>query len=334
MHRGCVELSMAAAPVLADSAVASVADSAVASVAGSAVASVADSAVTSVADSAKTPSDEGCLIFRNDADEAIIVWLNTFRPPCASQREGCTWARNDAVFWLQGADAVRRPSAATSNQELQPKEEWHIELPKDADGFPVWCCSKCTGTGAWFTKVGSVMPGPQDVLRVEYNWNGDGHQIWYNLSGVDGVNANVSLRYTGCDQETHCNIDVAKCPYALTPAGKGVTCGAAKVESNCESCSGLDGFSACDLAGCGTSKDSTVCACRRWWRDNPCALKWSDYIRSGDCDIYAWAYDELVLEPGGADCSGGNVKPNPVNPLRVCGKTKTGNLVVSVKKLF
>ena len=279
-------------------------------------------------------SAEGCLIFRNDSDEAIVVWLDQLCPPCASPKN-CTWEATDATFWLQGANGVRSPSASTSNQVLKPKEEWQIQLPVNGAGMPVWCCSTgpipCPGTGAWFTKVESVMPGPQNVLRVEYNWNDP--QIWYNLSGVDGVNANVSLRYTDCDQETHCNIDIDNCPYASTPAGKGLTCGAAKVEGNCKSCSGLDGFSACDLAGCGTSDSSKMCACRRWWRDDPCALKWSEYIRNGDCDIYAWAYDELVLDPGVSDCTK-HLKPNPVQPLRVCRKTKTGSLVVHITKVF
>ena len=198
--------------------------------------------------------------------------------------------------------------------------------------MPVWCCSiGCTGTGAWFTKAGSNMPAPQNVLRCEYNWNGD--FVWYNLSGVDGVNANVSMQYSSCDEETHCNVDFARCPFTTIPAGKGWTCGSTKVDANCKSCSSFGSFSPCQLAGCGYSDPATMCTCRKWWRDNHCALEWCNWIRQGDCNMYCWAYDELTLDPDAADCAG-QTHPNPQNPLRRCNKTKEGNLVVSIKEVF
>ena len=196
----------------------------------------------------------------------------------------------------------------------------------------MWCCSRgCIGAGAWFTKTKTSMAAPQNVLRVEYNWNGDA--IWYNLSGVDGVNSNVSVVYTSCQQETHCNVDLSKCPFKETPAGAGATCSAAKVYDNCKDCAGLDGLSACQLAGCGYSDPGTMCKCRRWWRDDPCALKWCDWLRQGDCDMYCWAYDELTLDPTVTDCTG-HLTPNPEKPLRTCRKTADGNLVVTVTKVM
>lgn len=180
------------------------------------------------------------------------------------------------------------------------------------------------------------MHAPDRVIRAEWNWNGGGDNIWFNLSGVDGVNANMTMSYTSCPSiSTACNVQAKACPVQLSQIGSGSTCASAKSLAHCHDCGSIPGSShtACELAGCGYSDASEVCECRRWWNENPCALNWCNYLRNNDCDMYCWAYDELVLKDSTAtDCL--NTQPNPKDPLRTCKKTADGDLIISITSVF
>jgi len=272
------------------------------------------------------------VIFQNETDEALIVWLDLEKPPCIPDTS-CTWTTCPALFYVGKGDVITQVSAA-SHQLLQPGQAWYIKLPL-YDGLPAW---GNTGSGAWVTKPGATMAAPGPVLRAEYNYyDKETKGVWYNLSGVEGVNSNMTMHYSGCPSEpsTSCNVKASDCPYAAVQIdGGGTSCASLKNPRDCGTCTGAAGHSACDLAGCGYSDDKTTCICRQWWRDNQCAQAWCQYLHN-DCNIYCWAYDELIIAPGdwGETCKN-HATNNPRNPLRRCANTTDGNLIVAITAVF
>ena len=84
----------------------------------------------------------------------------------------------------------------------------------------------CGGSGLYFTiapenphKYDYTLLGPDAISRIEYNINGDG-SLYFNLSGVDGLNARYSMEVINdlCEGEgeggmitSKCNIDIDQC---------------------------------------------------------------------------------------------------------------------------
>jgi hypothetical protein len=236
-----------------------------------------------------------------------------------------------ALFSRSGGKWLRRTSARTRKQNLAPGEIWQITPPADAKG-PYWCFDQggkriCAGVGAYFTRAGQDMPVTDGVMRLEYNVNNN--QLWYNLSAVDGINANLTMTYTGegCQDRTRaCLTDLLACPHNAVFAGGVRSCPALKKwpTSVAEACAqqggDLHGHSVTEMAGCGWTDAANKEMCHRWYGQNACALGWLRYLQEGkgtECAAYGWAYDEKKWRPGDS-FDKGNPPDNNVKPLVVC----------------
>lgn len=308
------------------------------------------------------PPSTAQLEFVNSSPDTITVWLDAPYPPCLEANESrCSWDNNDATFSLYVNNAWT-PAKSTRQQVLQKNEAWAITLPvNQKTGLVEWCAgNSCPGAGAWFTKGTSFpMTAPQNVLRAEFNFNNrydptkkqQTPQIYYNLSGVDGVNANASMEYISNDASvpctnalTSCLIDITDpssaasssalpCPVSLITTSSGAkACPSPIYLNRCKSprCAVTSG---CTEAGCGSSLEADMCGCRHWWQTNQCAEDWKNFIQKNDktCNIYAWAYDEFLLKnPSNASCDKDNLYDNPIVPLRQCNMTPQGVLRVTI----
>lgn len=308
---------------------------------------------TSTSESTPFPTDvNGYIHFRNDTGKPITVWLDKELAPCKPVEIGgpalgeCNWDNNNSsASYIVNANGTKNMIRLSNKSDLQPRQILGVQVPRDSTGKYYWCSDQkqkdgslqrvCPGTGAWVTEQGIIMEAPNKVMRAEYNWNTNSNwkNISYNLSGVDGINAAMTMEYTGPECKgvalTQCNIDINTrsndnlygCPWEDHDSGS-FSCGSVKYH-----CEGED----CDMAGCGYSDPDNILKCRRWWATNPQALEWKNYLQknpSGACDMYAWAYDELIFDP-----STGKTTDNPINPLRSCTLTQQGNLNISILKV-
>lgn len=304
-----------------------------------------------------TSDDNGCVNF------GTLCWTDDRALTDPFIRDLWEGAKG-AQFYLYTGSQQTAVLKGYYKQMLSPGQYWVIVLPKDFEtGLPIWCPGKlnpvscqnaqkcgrvgCSGTGGWVESTKSNIPKPktsnnedmfdvpQQATRFEFYFDVDQKQVYYNLSAVDGINSSLILNYdnTACNNPTSsCVVDLSSCPFPVNPKE-------IPPEWNYHTCpspihvdidkTGCD--PATDCAGCGGNTNATTqCLCRRWWATNKDALAWKSFLSK--CDVYAWAYDELVLDNPNCDCSTGlcSTSPNPVNPLRKCPITPDGSLRVKV----
>jgi len=244
----------------------------------------------------------GFLNIKNLSESGVVVYLDLKYPPCKKGTINCSWKNNDGVSYITDASGTRREIGVTArNQTLKTGEVWSVKVPLTNNKFE-WCTNGlCTGAGGWVVPEGREMLAPESVMRFEFNWNGDA--INYNLSGVDGINANMRMTYTGCSDFTVCNIPLTDCPFKRTVNGVN-TCSAPKFKPFCtdnpETVNGVFKTD-CEWMGCGFSSEPIKCRCHFYRKNNENGVKWDDYIlnnNSGTCNIYSWAYGEFRPKPG------------------------------------
>lgn len=284
--------------------------------------------------------------YRNSTELPIIVWLMGNQPPCADTGEDCVFNETDkwtniirAKFTVlnENGDIISRNNI-TRNQILQPGQTWRIELPLDKQGKPSWCFGKgnntCPGVRVWFTQANVT---EQDIHAnngysgIEVNFNAE-QSIDYDISGVDGLNANITVEYTGKCGNTNtykkCLINLDNCPSMATKNGV-KTCLSPSQKS------GANDLSGCGLPNVTHSNTDPWCikkmACHKWWADDPEGQNWLKFVqqnKSGECDAYGWAFDEMVYKDGdvpiGNNCDpgpkNGTPRVNPINPNINCNQ--------------
>lgn len=243
------------------------------------------------------PQEKGFLNIINSSGGGIVVYLDQMYPPCKKNTINCSWTVNDAVSFITGKDGTRTEIPTARTQVLKTGEIWSVKIPLNEKGTFEWCTNGfCPGTGGWVVPEGKTMLAPESVMRFEFNWNGDG--INYNLSGVDGINANMEMSYTGCSELTSCNIPLGDCPFKRAVGGVN-TCSAPKFKPFCgdaqETVNGIFKTD-CEWLGCGFSSEPLKCRCHFYRKNNENGKKWDDYIlknKNGKCNIYSWAYGEF-----------------------------------------
>lgn len=287
------------------------------------------------------PTDDNVFFavqYRNSTNVPIIVWLMGDQPPCANTGADCVFKETDnwtttitAKFTVlnENGDIISKNNI-TRNQTLQPGQTWRIELPFDKTGKPSWCFGKgnntCPGVRSWFTQanVKQDVHANNGYTGLECNFNA-GKSIDYDISGVDGLNANITVEYTGKCGNTNtykkCLIELDNCSSMATKNGV----------NTCLSPSQKPGAN--DLAGCGLptvthSNTDPWCtkkmACHKWWADSDEGQKWLKFLQqntSGECDAYGWAFDEMLYKDGDVPI-GDNCDPGPEG-----GPVRTNNIV-------
>jgi len=214
------------------------------------------------------PSPEGHVFsvrFINATNGPVTVWLEGSQPPCsAAQALACDsrpggepwlpadyaarWAEleTDGVFEASGtrftlihADSGTTELPVSNHTEIGPGQVLRI-TPPIVDDLPQWYWASdgeavSAGVKAWVTQAGVDMPASEQALLYEFNLTGD--QLWWDLSAVDGLNANAVMSYggpgcpdadCGCDSGNakQCLIELAPydggndgCPYIINYGG-------------------------------------------------------------------------------------------------------------------
>jgi len=289
-------------------------------------------------------------IINNKCNADIVVFFDRAKPPC--DKEGikvpfgeCTGGNVEGKGWWDS-----RNGNIPNQKLIKPGDSWQIPIPVNSQTSDLeWCFDEagrrvCSGNGGWIgydcyldgsfykCKSGSDNGFPYWPNRFEPNFNPLKEVIFYNLSGVDGVNVNMKMTSLGtCDEKdksTVCNVNLAQCPY---PDHENQTC-----ESQCQACNRIVSgkypsywdkndftdpstgqFVNCSfLCAAGAicqDKFHLDCAQRVEGNTQECcksgqcsgatcqfppvkaSKKWCDFIHGKDggrCDIYCWAYDD------------------------------------------
>lgn len=171
---------------------------------------------------------------RNSCQKSIGIFLDPFKPPC--DKDGklvpfgeCTGGNRNGPGWND-----KRNGNIPQQMLLMPGKLWSIDILRNEFNEPQWCFDEngkrvCSGNGGWIgidceesdlgllCKSGQTNGYPWWPNRFEPNFNNLNDVIFYNLSGVDGLNVNMKMFSTGkCaefDKKTECNLDLKKCPY-------------------------------------------------------------------------------------------------------------------------
>ena len=214
-----------------------------------------------------TPGNVFSLQYRNSTSVPITVWLEGSEPPCsAATALACdvmpggkpwnpadyekNWAALNSVFAASGTHFFVIDASAQSHEvdvsnriDLEPGETLRAQLPIK-DGHPEWYFARngvalSVGTKGWVTKKGVSMPASERALLFEYNVQSK--EVYWDLSAVDGLNANATMNYEGpgCAGSVNCKCDSALpkscatnldaftdgndgCPYIMTVNGASV----------------------------------------------------------------------------------------------------------------
>ena len=150
-----------------------------------------------------------------------------------------------------GTYGVPREVAVSNHIDLEKGETLRI-VPPLSGIIPEWYWNiindkketipYTAGVGAWVTKKGISMIVHDWISFFEFNLDSKQQLIWFDISAVDGVNANATMTYEGpgCGSDTTCktgatlpkvlktNIDAYDgnndgCPYIMT-YGSQATC--------------------------------------------------------------------------------------------------------------
>ena len=286
---------------------------------------------------------------RNSCSKSVVVFLDRAKPPCDKMGTKIPFGQCAGGNVKGGGWNDPRNGNVAQQTLLEPNNLLTINIPLGDDGLPEWCFDEagrriCSGNGGWIgidcegdsekgyhCKSGTDNGYPYWPNRFEPNFNHLNEVIFYNLSGVDGLNVNMRMFSTGTcadfDKQTTCNLDLHQCPY---PDKDNKTC-----VSQCQACNRIrEGdyptywnkndfidpstgeFVNCNLlCAAGLCEDHLhlQCAQRVEGKNQACcktgecggesckydpvvaSKKWCDYIhglQGGECDIYCWAYDD------------------------------------------
>jgi len=289
------------------------------------------------------------LQFRNSCDHGITVWLQGNQPPCTrSVKKGCTYEQGDvwgpevsAMFYVQRQGEQQWTQIpAARNVNLDAGAVLRI-VPAQENNAPAWYYRtrdgtwQSGGTRAWVTRTGldpSRIVAAMSWSLFEFNITPEGPD--YDLSGVDGLNANMTVEFTGAcgAQATRKAIlpELAMCPQGGWRKDNftGVTsCAAPKW-----TLLGNDR----DLAACGVGANCQGCVCgpnckrkmdcHRWWNTDSRGIGWRDFVQKlcpAGSDAYAWAYDEMLWKEGDSAWTC-NCDPGPSDQSRSESSTPSG----------
>ena len=309
--------------------------------------------------------------YRNNTSSPITIWLIGSKPPCSkAEADGgnCNagsdptpysskWAamnaafeRSGTAFYITRGNGVSEKIAISNKVNLAVGEVLRIVPPNVTVGAytgPGWYynnnvsgVTETSGTTTWITKTGITMPAPEKVMLYEFNISAplDGN-ITYDISAVDGLNANATMTYTGCSplrqKECRTNINAYDgtndgCPYIMQFSGQN-TCPNPKFYTTIDSIlkplwvvpaadfttldvsttysafwTAAGSPSGAVMASAAGSLANEKKAYHIWWATNPVAQGWLTYLQqnqAGSCDAYGWAYDEKRLDLSQCDPS-------------------------------
>lgn len=323
----------------------------------------------------------------------------TYESCLAQQAVTLAWKNSDANFftydgktWVTLQDVSSNTRLSEKNFPyrflLKPKQFLIVQLPLYSDGkdsFPVTCsglnnpeschnapsapCGTdgCTGSGMWFTRTDTNLPTDASNIyrvppatRMEFSCDIKSKNVYFNLSGVDGLNANLYVDYTGtkpcnkrlsyCDKgetlmkdcpfpendpivpkDWNFNTCLSPAKYSDLPTSQSSNPEVKAIYNDLSSA--ICGEAIC--AGCGTSDKTAMCECRKWWQKDDYALKWKSYVQSGNnCNIYSWAYDELIITDPNCTCPNCPSVPNKIFPLLNCPMDESGSIRIKVTKVL
>ena len=305
--------------------------------------------------------------YRNSTLFTITIWLAGSKPPCSkieADAGNCNagsdptqysskWAamsaafnRSGTAFYITRVSGMSDKIAVTNKIDLAAGEVFRIVPPTVTVGAytgPGWYYNnyvtgdtETSGTTTWVTKTGIDMPAPEKVMLYEFNISAplDGN-INYNISAVDGLNANATMSYTGCSplQQKSCRTNINAydgtndgCPYIMPFSGQN-TCpnpgnyttidGRPKpawvVSTSAFTTSDVELYPAIwaavtttplELFSAAGTSPADKKAYHIWWATNPVAQGWLTYLQKntdGTCDAYGWAYDEKRWVPSACD---------------------------------
>ena len=321
------------------------------------------------------------ILYRNSTLSPITIWLTGSKPPCSKAEAdfgNCNagsdpaeysnkWAamsaafeRSGTAFYITRVSGLIEKIAVTNKIDLLAGEVLRIVPPTVTVGAytgPGWYYNnyvsgntETSGTTTWVTKTGITMPAPEKVMLYEFNISAplDGN-ITYDISAVDGLNANATMNYTGCSptRQKACRTNINAyngtndgCPYIMQFFGQN-TCpnpkfyttigGGTKpawvvpttsfttfdVESYSTIYTAAGSPTGAEMASAAGSLADQKKAYHIWWATNPVAQGWLTYLQknqAGSCDAYGWAYDEKrwvpsVCDPNTEDCFDVNGNP-------------------------
>ncbi len=189
------------------------------------------------------PGNIFALQYRNSSVGAITVWLEGSQPPCSSAKAlecetmpgGKAWnpadytknwgalksvfAASGTHFYVVDTNDAAKEVDVSNRVDLNPGETLRVQLPIK-DGHPEWYFARnggklSVGTKGWVTKKGVSMPASERALLFEYNIQSK--EVYWDLSAVDGLNANGTMNYEGpgCAGALNCKCDDAL-PKACT----------------------------------------------------------------------------------------------------------------------
>ncbi|MDD4356722.1 MAG: Ig domain-containing protein [Smithellaceae bacterium] len=302
--------------------------------------------------------------YRNKTSSPITIWLTGSKPPCSKAEAdlgNCNagsdpaqysseWAamsaafeRSGTAFYIIRGNGVSEKIAISNKVDLAVEEVLRIVPPNVTVGAytgPGWYynnydtgATETSGTTTWITKTGITMPAPEKVMLYEFNISApiDGY-ITYDISAVDGLNANATMTYTGCSplKQKECRTNISAydgtndgCPYIMQFSGQN-TCPNPKFYTTIDSILKplwvvpTADFTTLDvsttystywdaagrpsgalMASAAGSSAAEKKAYHIWWATNEVAQGWLTYLQkntAGTCDAYGWAYDEKRLD--------------------------------------
>jgi len=308
--------------------------------------------------------------YRNSTSSPITIWLIGSKPPCSKAEAdlgNCNagsdpaqysskWAamsaafdRSGTAFYITRVSGVSEKIAISNKVDLVVGEVLRIVPPTVTVGAytgPGWYyndyvtgLTETSGTTTWVTKEGITMPAPEKVMLYEFNISVplDGN-ITYDISAVDGLNANATMTYTGCSptRQKACMTNINAydgtndgCPYIMqffgqntcpnpkfypntpiggtkpawvVPTADFTTLDVSSTYSTYWDAAGQPSGAAMASAAGSSAADKK--AYHIWWATNPVAQGWLTYLQKnvvGSCDAYGWAYDEKRWVPSACD---------------------------------
>jgi len=309
------------------------------------------------------------ILYRNSTSFPITIWLIGSKPPCSKAEAdlgNCNagsvpaeysskWAamsaafeRSGTAFYITRVSGVSQKIAISNKVDLASGEVLRIVPPTVTNSpytGPGWYynnydtgVTETSGTTTWVTKTGVTMPAPEKVMLYEFNISAplDGN-ITYDISAVDGLNANATMTYTGCSltRQKACRTNINAydgandgCPYIMQFFGQN-TCPNPKFYTTIEDIlkplwvvptadfttldvsttysaywTAAGSPSGAAMASAAGSSAADKKAYHIWWATNPVAQGWLTYLQknnAGSCDAYGWAYDEKRWVPSACD---------------------------------
>lgn len=310
------------------------------------------------------PNTQGkpfCLQYRNSTKVPIMVWHMGNQPPCLEGNKKCKYSQNS--IWTKDVNAkfyVNDKSIPASRYvTLKPGDILRVEPATNSKGEPEWCwydkkgVSTCAGTRSWFTPVvknpGGVKAN-EFFTGFEFNFSNNGGGPDYDISAVDGINANITVEYTGeckgLERKKSLLVNMDSCPKQFQRDGSmdgPKSCVSPKYDytlslgdlnmAGCPYGSNTKGCTQGKATGqdctCGDSCDKKL-DCHKWWvnSDKP-GVAWANYVQKtckGGSDSYAWAYDEKLYKDGDTaySCNCDPGPPNQTGGIPVTGCAQSG----------